>query len=218
MTLVEPNAKKSAILSDELVKFQEILAERLKERVSAIEAYFKLETSVNHDSEDILRTELVKNENQIADTKEKALYFEKAETLDLPKRAVLKNIDLFDYELLKIAREDGRFDEQVALHKSKPSQFVQPVEYARMYIKLQQMVIKANTEVLEAVREHLQDEKAFVKKYVSQRKLFEEKMKLFMNSQLSLRRQRSIAKEIVLRRKRFFRCILKLFLFFLTSY
>lgn len=202
LSLVEPNAKKCAILSEELVKFQEILDARLKERVSAIEAYFKLETAVNHDAEDVLRTELIKNENQIASIKEKALFFERSEENDLPKRTVLKDIELEEYQFLKIARQDGRFDEQVALFKTKPSQYTPPIEYARMYIKLMEQVIKANVEVLEAARVDLLEEKKFVKKYVSQRKVFEEKMKLFMNSQLALRRQRSIAKEIVLRRHR----------------
>ena len=201
--LVEPNARKSAILSEELVKFQEIFESRLKERVKSIEDYFKLETTVNHDAEDYLRIELVKNENQIADIKEVALFFECSEDKDLPKRTVVRDLDLSEYKLLQIAREDGRFDEQVALHKSKPSQYIQTVEYSRMYIKLQERVVRANTGVLESVRDLLQDEKKFVKKFVSQRKSFEEKMKVFMNSQLALRRQRSVAKEIVLRRKRY---------------
>ena len=202
ITLVEPNAKKSAILSEELVKLQEILELRLKERVSAIEHYFKLETSVNHDAEDILRTELIKNENQLADLKEKSLFFEGSEATSLPKRTVLKDIELEEYVLLKIAREDGRFDEQISLHKSKPSMHIQPVEFARMYINLRHKVVQVNAEVVEACRELLQEEKKFVKMFVSQRKIFEEKLKVFMNSQLALRRQRSIAKEIAQRRKR----------------
>jgi hypothetical protein len=89
-----------------------------------------------------------------------------------------------------------------AMHALRPKHFVPVEEFAMMYIAQCHEALESVLRIQEDVRTLLQAEKQFNKMFIVRKKEYEKKMKLFMDSQLALRRQRSIAKEINTRRKR----------------
>ena len=61
---------------------------------SNIEAYFKLETKINVDLEAILRGDLIKNENRLADIHEKLLFFETVKENNIVSQFVGKTLGM----------------------------------------------------------------------------------------------------------------------------
>ena len=93
-------------------------------------------------------------------------------------------------------------DVHEAMSALRPKHFIPIDEFAMMYINQCHGALESTLKIQEEVRTLLQAEKQFNKLFIVRKKDFERKMKLFMDSQLALRRQRSIAKEINTRRKR----------------
>ncbi len=111
-------------------------------------------------------------------------------------------IELEEYSILKIAAQDGRFDTHIAMSIIKPREYVSIEEYAKRFIQLRHRIMDVQVEIQAEMRTLLLAEKDFNKSFIHKKKDFERKMALFMESQLAFRRQRSIAKEIISRRKR----------------
>jgi hypothetical protein len=202
IALVEPKARQQTQLTEELLRFQQALQERLRERDIAIVEYFKLEAALEIDLIDILRNDFDVAENKMALKQARCAFFKNCEAMSVPERILSKNLTLDEYNILVLSKFDARFDIQQAMNVLKPAQNVSPLIYAKMFLDLKAAVASIDFNVAEEEKFMLQFEASYTKGLQNKKKDFESRMIVFMNNQLSLRRQRSLAKEIDMRRER----------------
>lgn len=202
IALVEPKARKQTQLTEELLRFQQVLQERLRERDVTIAEYFKVEAALDIDIIDTIRADFIANDRKMAAKRVRSDFFKSCDSRRVAERIVSKELTLEEYNLLGLADCDRRFDVQKAMSVIKPTQNVSPLILAKMFLDLKASAALVDFNVAEEEKFMLQFEANYIKGLVNKKKEFESRMSVFMNNQLSLRRQRSLAKEIDLRRER----------------
>jgi hypothetical protein len=202
IALVEPKARQQTQLTEELLRFQQALQQRLRERDVTIVEYFKLEAVLEIDLIDIIRADFISNEKKMALRRDRCAFFKNCEAMNVPERILSKNLTLDEYNILGLSKFDARFDIQKAMSVLRPTQNVSPLIYAKMFLDLKASVASVDFNVAEEEKFMLQFEASYIKGLQNKKKDLESRMIVFMNNQLSLRRQRSLAKEIDMRRER----------------
>ncbi|CAE7401088.1 unnamed protein product, partial [Symbiodinium microadriaticum] len=190
------------VVTSQLAKMKEALSQRNAERKEILDLYFSLEEGIALDMRTDLLRIIQQNAKQLAEMREHCRQSETAVAREVPAQLVKRTADFETQVLLNESNFLPKYELQECTHNVQSRTNSPGIRLAELGIEVKTAIREANIQHF-AFREktYTKEEEVF-SAFPAAKKFHEERMQLFLASQLNMRRQHALQNELNERQQR----------------